>query len=1261
MLDSQMATKLQIRQIKRTEPLEIMGFSGAPSTTAGQEYAPFVRLVIDKHETFIACEIGKLEDGINMIIPGGWFLNDHPLSFERGKIQVMEHHCDEDNAFEWDDELTDLDDPNAVLVGRIGATAIHPVYDTDNIPKHYEEFFHLFSEKTAAELPPHRNFDHAIDVVEGKQPPFGPIYSLSQKELEVLREYLDRMIAQGKIQPSKSPAGAPILFVPKPNGKLRLCVDYRALNDVTIKNRYPLPLMNELRDRVAGARIFTKLDLRDGYYLIRIKKGDEWKTAFRTRYGHFEYTVMPFGLANAPASFQNMMNEVLREFLDQGVVVYIDDVLIYSENEQQHIELVKGVLAKLAEYNLAVAAHKSIFHVPEVEFLGYILNEQGVTMSERKVEAVKNWEIPKSVKDIQRFLGFANFYRRFIKGFSGICRPITQLLRKDTKFEWKKEATTAFTELKESFTSAPILRHFNPDLEVIIETDASNFAIGCVLSQKWEARLHPVAFHSRKMTPAEMNYDVHDKELLALVVAFQEWHHYCHGAKHTITVLTDHQNLRYFTTTKKLNGRQARWAEELSQFDFKVIYRPGIQSGKPDALSRRSEYAQGEGEVHTAILKPEQFVISVIAYNPIYVKRLNENGQIPFRGSDLAAGVDLHASEEACIPPLTRKAIGTGISIAIPDNTYARIAPRSGLAAKHSIDVGAGVVDADYRGEIKVLLINQSAQPFTVKIGDRIAQLILERIELSDPMEVDSLEETGRGDQGFGSTGGHEMLNTARISSIQKKTFIDSFLEQVKTATKNDAEYQKFLQERPQDKNRIVEDDLIYYKGRLQIPNDNQIRLQIASDEHDSKIAGHFGQKKTLELISRNFYWPEMDNWIKAYTRSCEDCQRNKSPRHARFGLLQPLELPYAPWISTSVDFITALPESEGHTQIMVTVDRFTKMAHFVPLMENATARDCATTFLQNIWKLHGLPENIVSDRDTKWTGEFWQSLCERLKIKRNLSTAFHPQTDGQTERVNQTVETYLRTFVNYDQNDWVSLLPLAEFAYNNSVTQATRMTPFYANYGYNPRTIWPSDGEGKNPASKAYAHWMRQVHERASQALKDTRASMSKYYDKGKQEHPKYEIGDLVMLNAKNIRTKRPTRKLAPKLYGPFKILEKIGKISYRLELQSRWRIHNVFHASLLEPYRANTLQGRAVTRPEPEEIEGEMEYEVEEILQSEIRSSKRKVKGRVKTYRTLFYLVKWKGYPEDECSWEPGSHLGSAEKEVERFHQDNPKADKL
>jgi hypothetical protein len=386
-----------------------------------------------------------------------------------------------------------------------------------------------------------------------------------------------------------------------------------------------------------------------------------------------------------------------------------------------------------------------------------------------------------------------------------------------------------------------------------------------------------------------------------------------------------------------------------------------------------------------------------------------------------------------------------------------------------------------------------------------------------------------------------------------------------------------------------------------------------------------------------------------------------KSPRHAKFGLLQPLELSYSPWESTSVDFIVALPESEGHTQIMVVVDRFSKMAHFIALVETATAKDAAQAFLKEVWKLHGLPESIISDRDTKWTSEFWDGLCGLLGIKKRMSTSFHPQTDGQTERVNQTLETYLRTFINYDQDDWYSLLPLAEFAYNNSVTQATQLTPFYTNYGYHPKTIWTTSEESKNPASKAYAHWIKATHDRATQALQKTKDNMSKYYDQHHREAPEYQVGDEVLLNAKNIRTVRPTKKLAPKLYGPFRVLAKIGKSSYRLELQSRWRIHNVFHTSLLEPYRKNEIKGRSQIRPEPEEIEGETEYEVERILQSEVRTTRRKVGGRYKNFKSLYFLVQWKGYPDDESTWEPGTSLEHATESIEEFYGENPEAPAL
>jgi len=335
-------------------------------------------------------------------------------------------------------------------------------------------------------LSPRRTFDHASDLKDGATPPWGPIYPMSAYQLEELNKYLHEMLAEGKIVHSKSPAGAPILFVPKPGGRLRLCIDYHQLNKLTILNKYPLPLMTELRERVASPTIFTKPDLKDGYHLIRIQKGDEWKTAFRTRYGHYEYKVMPFGLVNAPATFQSMMNTILREFLHHGVVLYLDDILIYSKTMEEHEALVKQVLARLARQDLAVSLKKPVFHVDRVEFLRYIVGKTGVTMSEKEVESILNWKGPRSVKDVQIFLGFANLYRRFLENFSKVCKPITDPLKtKAGKYLWfwGEEEDTPFEELKRRFTSAPILAHFYPDRNTVIETDASDFALGCLLSQ----------------------------------------------------------------------------------------------------------------------------------------------------------------------------------------------------------------------------------------------------------------------------------------------------------------------------------------------------------------------------------------------------------------------------------------------------------------------------------------------------------------------------------------------------------------------------------------------------------------------------------------------------------------------------------------------------------------------------------------------------------------------------------------------------------
>jgi len=352
------------------------------------------------------------------------------------------------------------------------------------IPKEYEGFRDLFIEKQGKEaLPQHGPWDHEIKLEEGKTPPFLKPYKLSEYEGRTLQEYVDNMKAKGHIRDSNSAAAAPVLWVDKKDNGRRLCVDYRKLNDMTIKDRYPLPLADELRDRLKGAKIFTKLDLRGAYNLVRMKEGEEWKTAFRTHNGLYEYLVMPFGLTNAPATCMRMMNDVLRPFLYKFCICYLDDIMVYSKNEEEHEEHVTKVLKALQAHQLQCKPEKCEFHTTRTTFLGYVVSRDGLAMDPSKVSAILEWEPPTCVKEVQSFLGLANYYRRFIKGYSGIATALTNLTRKDTKFEWTETAQAAFDQLKQAFTTAPILLTFDPEKPITVETDASDYAIGAVLSQ----------------------------------------------------------------------------------------------------------------------------------------------------------------------------------------------------------------------------------------------------------------------------------------------------------------------------------------------------------------------------------------------------------------------------------------------------------------------------------------------------------------------------------------------------------------------------------------------------------------------------------------------------------------------------------------------------------------------------------------------------------------------------------------------------------
>ncbi|KAK3542189.1 hypothetical protein QTP86_016990, partial [Hemibagrus guttatus] len=421
-------------------------------------------------------------------------------------------------------------------------------------PQEYAEFREVFSEERAARLPAHQPWDCAINLLPNASPPRGRVYPLSLPESKAMEEYIETALAAGHIRPSTSPAAAGFFFVGKKDGGLRPCIDYRGLNAITVPYPYPLPLVPAALEQLRGARIFSKLDLRSAYNLVRIKKGDEWKTTFHTTHGHYEYRVMPFGLTNAPAVFQALINGVFQDLLGKWVIAYIDDILVYSASLEEHVLHVREVLSRLQQHHLYVKLEKCEFHRSTVTFLGYVVSRRGVEMDEVKVRAVTDWSAPTTVRELQRFLGFANFYRRFIRNYSSVAGPLTLLLRgKPKRLTWTDQARAAFQQLKDCFTSAPILRHPDPDLPFVVEVDASSSGLGAVLSQRHgePGKLYPCAFYSRKLTTAEANYDVGNRELLAIKAALEEWRHWLEGARHPFQVLTDHRNLEYLRGAKR--------------------------------------------------------------------------------------------------------------------------------------------------------------------------------------------------------------------------------------------------------------------------------------------------------------------------------------------------------------------------------------------------------------------------------------------------------------------------------------------------------------------------------------------------------------------------------------------------------------------------------------------------------------------------------------------------------------------------------------
>jgi hypothetical protein len=938
---------------------------------------------------------------------------------------------------------------------------------------------------------------------------------LSPLELAELKKQIKEMLALGIIEPSSSPYGAPVLFVQKKDGSLRMCTDYRALNKLTIRNQYPLPRIDDLLDSLNGCSYFSSIDLKSGYHQIRIAPEDVPKTAFRTPIGHYQFKVLQFGLTNAPATFQNVMNDIFAPYLNQFVVVYLDDILIFSKSEQEHLQHIELVLQKLRHYGLYANGKKCDFLKSELEFLGHIIGKDGIKVDPKKTAVVQAWVKPKTITELRSFLGLANYFRRFVQGYSTMVAPLTALLQKNkTLSEWDDKCDEAFNEVKQALADAPVLAHPDFDRPFEVICDASIVGIGAVLIQD----KHPIAFMSRKLNKAEIRYTTTEQELLAVVEALKAWRCYLEGVE--FTVFTDHNPNTYMQTKPVLSRREARWNDVLQQYRFQWKYKPGKDNVVADAISRYplSDIMNVAEPMSIAQGSNANMMISAMCV------------AITTIGSGRAGDRRKRGRPGPRVIPMTG---------AEPADEFAELVPSS-KRARHMLDL-TGISDRIHKAYSK------------------------------DPWFAD-------------------------VNNTKQLTNVGGF----------------------------------WYQGRdkLVVPNDATLREELLYEAHDAPYSGHLGVDKTYHTLQRHYWWPNMRNDVRSYVSGCQSCQRNKAKNVAPGGLLQPLPVPDQPWRTITMDLITDLPEtSSGYDSIAVFVDKLTKMTHFAPCKKTIGAAAFAQLYAQQVVRLHGFQKEIVADRDSRWNNAFWKEVCRLFGTKLCLTTAFHPQSDGQTERMNRTLEEMLRHYVSPIHTDWDTHLSQLEFAFNNSLQASSKHTPFFLNTGQHPLTPLGDIAQTNNPAARTLVEdWSTRVS-RAIQYLNTARNRMKQLADASRRE-VQFKVGDRVLLNSKHIKLKHPgSRKLLPRYIGPFKVTEKVGNVAYRLDLPKNMKCHDVFHVSLLHAF----IKGKHYQPPPPPlEVDGELEYEVEKILSHTGNKPGKK-----------WFLIKWAGYPEEHNTWEPEKNL--------------------
>lgn len=642
-------------------------------------------------------------------------------------------------------------------------------------------------------------------------------YRYTPAQKDEIESQVQEMLNKGIIQPSSSPFSSPVLLVKKKDGTWRFCVDYRHLNAITVKNKYPLPIIDELLDELSGARWFTKLDLRVGCHQIRMQAMDEHKTAFKTHHGHFEFRVMPFGLTSAPATFQGCMNSILSPLLRKFVLVFVNDILIYNRTLSDHVQHLQSVFQILTEHHLKVKRSKCSFAQQRLAYLGHVISPNGVSTDEDKILVVKNWPTPTNVKELRGFLGLTGYYRKFVRYYGVLSKPLTNLLRKGQSYIWTATTEQAFQSLKQALMTTPVLAMPDFTEPFVVETDASDKGIGAILMQKQ----HPIAFLSRALGPRHQGLSTYEKESLAIILAIDHWHPYLQHSEFFIH--TDHRSLCFLDDQRLTTPWQHKALTKLLGLRYKIIYKKGSENGATDALSR--------------------------------------------------------------FPSVSEL---TAISSMVPDWIQEIIA---GYAN-----------DSDALSKLQTLCISANVVPdFTLK------------------------------------------------------------------------------------------ECVLYFKGRMWIGTNSFVQQKILANLHSSPVGGHSGITITYQRVKSLFASPHLCTIVVQFANACSICQRAKS-EHVKYpGLLQTLPVPEHAWQFVSLNFIEGLPKSATFNCILVVIDKFSKYSHFVPLAHPFTAFDVAEAYMQNIHKLHGLPQSLISNRDRIFTSTLWTTLFRLAGTQLRMSSSYHP------------------------------------------------------------------------------------------------------------------------------------------------------------------------------------------------------------------------------------------------------------------------------